>query len=222
MEFPKAAPAALCRPFFAAALAIVAAGAGAADRPVLGAADGRPPEEISTEIYAALEEEGISATLASGTRLDFWFVWEQPGGEGNAAGATFPELKVGTLVGVVRISDEWTDYKGNRIEPGVFTLRYGNRPEDGNHMGVSVHLDFVLLVPVAEDPALEVDWAQADLNLMSFAATGIGHPAVMSLAPNWAGDTEPVIFEDDAEGWALSYTWDDLTLGFVVEGEGEH
>lgn len=217
-----AAPAALRTALAAAAALTLAGGAFAADQPVLGAAEGPPPFETSNEIYAALEEEGVSATLASGTRLDFWFVWEQPGGEGSAPGATFPELSVGTLVGVVQISDEWTDYKGNPIEPGVFTMRYGNRPEDGNHMGVSVHLDFVLLVPIEEDTTVEVEWAQSDLNLMSFAATGIGHPAVMSLAPNWEGVTETVIFEDDAEGWALAYTWDDLTLGFVVEGEGEH
>lgn len=207
---------------FAAAAVLAAAGAFAADQPTLGEADGAPPVEVPDEIYPALGEQGVSVTLAEGTKLEFWFVDDQPGGEGGVPGATFPELEVGTLVGVVVLHDAWRDYKGNRIEPGVFTMRYGTRPEDGNHMGVSVHLDFVLLVPVEEDATLEVDWAQADLNLMSFAATGIGHPAVMSLAPNWEGVTETVLFEDDAEGWALAHTWDDLTLGFVVEGEGEH
>ena len=207
-------------PFVAAAL--LAAGAFAADQPTLGEADGAPPVEVPDEIYPALGEQGVSVTLSEGTKLEFWFVADKPGGEGAVAGATFPELEVGTLVGVVVLHDAWYDYKGNRIEPGVFTMRYGTRPEDGNHMGVSVHLDFVLLVPVEEDTTLAVDWAQADLNLMSFAATGIGHPAVMSLAPNWEGVTETVLFEDDAEGWALAHTWDDLTLGFVVEGEGEH
>lgn len=206
---------------WAGAAVLAAAGAFAADRPTLGEADGAPPMEISDEIYPALRESGVSVTLTDETKLEFWFVDDQPGGEGEVPGATF-ELEVGTLVGVVLLHDAWYDYKGNRIEPGVFTMRYGTRPEDGNHMGVSVHLDFVLLVPVEEDTTLEVDWAQADLNLMSFAATGIGHPAVMSVAPNWEGVTETVLFEDDAEGWALAYTWDDLTLGFVVEGEGEH
>lgn len=205
----------------AAAAVLAAAGAFAADQPTLGDAAGPPPVEVPDEIHPALGEQGVSVTLSEGTKLEFWFVDEQPGGEGEVPGATF-ELEVGTLVGVVVLHDAWYDYKGNRIEPGVFTMRYGTRPEDGNHMGVSVHLDFVLLVPVKEDTTLEVDWAQADLNLMSFAATGIGHPAVMSLAPNWEGVTETVLFEDDAEGWALAHTWDDLTLGFVVEGEGEH
>ena len=74
-------------------------------------------------------------------------------------------------------------------------------------MGVSVHLDYVLLVPVAEDMTVDVEWGQDDLNIMSFAATGIGHPAVMSLAPNWEGISEPAIFQDDAGGWALGYPW---------------
>ena len=56
---------------------------------------------------------------------------------------------------MVRIDGPWSDYKGNPIEPNVFTMRYGIRPEDGNHMGVSVHLDYVLLVPVAEDMTVD-------------------------------------------------------------------
>ena len=193
------------------------------DQPTLGAADGAPPEGVSDEIRAVVGAEGVRATLGSGVNLDFWLRTEQPAGANTNPAATFPDLSVGTLVGVVRIDGPWSDYKGNPIEPNVFTMRYGNRPEDGNHMGVSVHLDFVLLVPVAEDTTVDVEWGQDDLNIMSFAATGIGHPAVMSLAPNWEGISEPAIFEDDAGGWALGYPWaDGLTVGFVVEGQGEH
>lgn len=189
------------------------------------AAGGSPPEEISEEIREVLDPAGQLVTLASGTTLEFWFRSEAPGGADSPPGVTFPGLEVGTLVGAVRINGPWSDYKGNAIEPGVFTLRYGVRPEDGNHMGVSVHLDFVLLVPTVEDPTLDAGWGQDDLNLMSFAATGIGHPGVMSLAPHWEGADGPVIFEDDAEGWALAWpagSFGGLTLGFVVEGEGEH
>ena len=215
------------RPRFAylplASLLLAAGLAFGSDQPTLGTTDGAPPEGVSDEIRAALSAEGIRATLGSGVNLDFWFGAEAPGGGGMNAGATFPDLKVGTLVGVVRIDGPWSDYKGNPIEPGLFTMRYGNRPEDGNHMGASVHLDFVLLVPVVEDMTVDAGWGQDDLNIMSFAATGIGHPAVMSLAPNWDGISEPTIFEDDAGGWALGFPWaDSLTLGFVVDGEGEH
>lgn len=193
------------------------------DQPMLGAADGAPPEGVSDEIRAVIGADGIRATLASGVNLDFWLRTEQPSGTNPNPAVTFPDLGVGTLVGVVRIDGPWSDYKGNPIEPNVFTMRYGIRPEDGNHMGVSVHLDYVLLVPVAEDTTVDVEWGQDDLNIMSFAATGIGHPAVMSLAPNWEGISEPAIFQDDAGGWALGYPWaDGLTLGFVVEGHGEH
>ncbi len=194
----------------------------AADQPTFGPGTSPPPDDLSEEIRSVLNPEGLVVTLASGTTMEFWFLAETPAGDSTRPGGTFPELGVGTLVGAVRTGGSWTDYKGNPIEPGVFTLRYGMRPEDGNHMGVSIHLDFVLLVPAVEDPAVEVGWGQDDLNIMSFAATGIGHPGVMSLAPNWEGVSEPTIFQDDAEGWAIAYVWDGLTLGFVVEGEGEH
>ena len=213
MKFARGAPAIAL--FFFSALGAFA------DEPALEAGS-PPPEEIAGEIRAVLDPGGQRVTLASGTTLEFWFVSDQPAGPGSPPGATFPELGAGTLVGAVQTSGPWTDYKGNSIEPGVFTLRYGSRPEDGNHMGVSVHLDFVLLVPVAEDPTVEVEWGQDDLNIMSFGATGIGHPGVMSLAPNYEGVGEPTIFEDDSGGWALAWPWENLTLGFVVEGEGEH
>ena len=75
--------------------------------------------------------------------------------------------------------------------------------------------NYVLLVPVVEDMTVDVEWGQDDLNIMSFAATGIGHPAVMSLAPNWDGISEPTVFQDDAGAWALGYPWESgLTLGF--------
>ncbi len=210
-------------PVLIAGVSLSAARPVLAAEPVLGTPDGPPPGEIAAEIRDALEGEGIRATLESGVNLDFWMRAAPPGGGGSNPAATFPDLAVGTLVGVVRIDGPWTDYKGNPIEPGVFTMRYGNRPEDGNHMGVSVHLDFVLLVPVAEDTTFAVDWGQAALNVRSFAATGVGHPAVMSLAPDYAGLTEPAIFEDDAGGYALGWPWESgLVLGLVVEGEGEH
>ncbi len=193
----------------------------AADRPTLTAGGGLP-EAISGEVREVLRSDGQLVTLDSGTTLEFWFRTDEPVESGGGSGATFPELGVGTLVGAVRIVGEWSDYKGNPIGSGVFTLRYGMRPEDGNHMGVSVHLDFVLLVPAAEDPTVEVAWGQPDLNIMSFGSTGIGHPGVMSLAPNYEGVAEPTLFEDDTGGWALAWPWERLTLGFVVEGEGEH
>ncbi len=208
--------------FLIAAASLLAAPALAAE-PSLGVADGGPPEEVAAEIRDTLHGEGVRATLESGVNLDFWMRAEQPGSGGARPGATFPELGVGDLVGVVRIDGPWSDYKGNPVSPGIFTMRYGTRPEDGNHMGVSVHLDFVLLVPVADDTTLDAGWGQAALNVKSFAATGVGHPAVMSLAPNYEGITEPLIFADDAGGHALGWPWPDgLVLGFVVEGEGEH
>lgn len=213
MRFARGAP--------AGAFVLCGALAASADEPTL-AVGGVPPEEIAEEVRGALNPAGQLVTLASGTTLEFWFRSEAPAGSGSPPGATFPDLGVGTLVGAVRIGGPWSDYKGNSIEPGLFTLRYGVRPEDGNHMGVSVHLDFVLLVPVAEDPTIEVEWGQDDLNIMSFGATGIGHPGVMSLAPNYEGVSEPTIFEDDSGGWAFAWPWQGLTLGFVVEGEGEH
>ena len=92
-------------------------------------ADGAAPDGVSDEIRAVVPAPRASGRRSSsGVNLDFWLRTEAPGGGGTNPGATFPDLKVGTLVGVVRIDGPWSDYKGNPIEPNVFTMRYGNRP----------------------------------------------------------------------------------------------
>ena len=65
-----------------------------------------PPTErlrraFRTKSGAVVGAEGVRATLGSGVNLDFWLRTEQPAGANTNPAATFPDLSVGTLVGVV-------------------------------------------------------------------------------------------------------------------------
>ena len=44
-----------------------------------------------------------------------------------------------------------SDYRGQAIPPGSYTLRYAMLPQDGNHMGVAPNPDFLLAIPAAID-----------------------------------------------------------------------
>lgn len=112
----------------------------------------------------------------------------------------------GQLVGVLSVPRRagLTDFKGHEIETGVYTLRYGQQPMDGNHIGTSDTSDFLLAVPVADDqdpaPIAEIE----SLFQRSAGASGTTHPAVFSLLPGDA-EAEPGLTNDaEQEFWTLN------------------
>ena len=117
---------------------------------------------------------------ADAATLDFWWSAGVPlSGEGPPAWTNVPE---GALVGAVKISAAFRDIRGRVIKPGVYTLRYGIQPDNGDHLGVSPHRQFLLVSPAAEDrnPAPQGHEGTVEL---SKAAIGGSHPAVWSIDP---------------------------------------
>ena len=87
------------------------------------------------------------------------------------------------------------------VKPGVYTLRYGQQPVDGNHVGTSELYDFVLAVPVKAEtdpaPAKSAD----ELNKKSAATTGSNHPAIFSLLPVDKADPTPALTHDSGKDY---------------------
>jgi len=112
----------------------------------------------------------------------------------------------GQLVGVLSVPRRagLTDFKGHEIESGNYTLRYGQQPMDGNHIGTSDTADFLLAVPVADDqdpaPITEIE----SLFKRSAKVSGTTHPAIFSLLPAEEG-AEPGLANDaEHEFWILN------------------
>ena len=206
-----------------AAVVVAAATVWAAD-PSVKTVEAEAPQELAEPIRSVLQARAIQVTTDDGLLGEFWFRTDFPVAEGvtSELEVEFTQIKMGTLVGVVKLGRAWSDYKDNNIEPGLYTLRFGIRPADGNHMGVSIYRDFVLLIPVAQDQELEMPWSKDDFAMQSFGATGIGHPAVMSIFPIWEEISEPSIVKNDMDQWTLAMPFDNLAFGLVVEGHGEH
>ena len=110
--------------------------------------------------------------------LDLWFVRSLPVKPDTGWSA----VREGSLVGAVAISAEFRDVRGRVIKPGVYTLRFGLQPQNGDHLGVSPFREFLLLIPAAidQDPAEKEQEAAIDL---STKAVGGSHPAVWSIDP---------------------------------------
>jgi hypothetical protein len=137
-----------------------------------------PPAILSPSIRAALAAGGVRATI-SGTQLDFWFVKSLPLKEGALSWTAAEE---GMLVGAVQLSSEFRDIRGRLIKPGVYTLRYGLQPQNGDHLGVSPFRDFLLLSPATLDTDFAARGHEPTVE-MSIKTAGGSHPAVWSIDP---------------------------------------
>jgi hypothetical protein len=137
------------------------------------------PGSIAPPIAALIAPGGVRAKAGSVT-LDFWFVKQlalKPGDRGPWAGTD-----EGTLVGAVQVSAAYSDIRGRLIKPGVYTLRYGVQPDNGDHLGVSPFRDFLLLSPAAVDTAAAPKGHEGTIET-SKQTIGGSHPAVLSIDP---------------------------------------
>ena len=104
---------------------------------------------------------------------------------------------------------EFTDFRGQDVAAGVYTLRYGQQPVDGNHVGTSDLADFLLAIPAKldTDPAL-LKMSEA-MHKLSAKTAGSNHPAIFSLLPPKADEKTPALTHDSSKHfWILSLTAD--------------
>ncbi len=189
----------------------------------LSVSEQTPPAELPTVLLEFLNPESVQIKTSQGLLFEFWLGKEAMlGGENTGAfGIAFGELKPGSLLGVVRVGQEWKDYKNKPVRPGLYTLRYGLQPADGNHMGVSAFRDFGLLLPVAEDTDPSVVFEYADLVKVASLASGTPHPAVVGMFPLDEEIEDPKLAENEEGQPILAIRIGPTGFGFVLEGHGE-
>ena len=140
----------------------------------------------SDALKQAVEEKGYRIILDGGWTAEFWFAKQLKTAAKDLPGALYPELANAEFVGVVNLPKGMTDFRGQAMPAGVYTLRYQLLPQDGNHMGVSPNPDFLLAIPVASDPNPGQGYLYKKLVALSAKTTGTDHPAVIAL--DTAGD----------------------------------
>lgn len=178
----------------AVAVTLLAIAAMAADKvePI-----GPPTSGIPDAIRQAVEEKGFRVTLDKGWIAEFWFTKDLATTKKDVPGALYPELTDGEFVGAVNLPQGTTDFRGQKIPAGTYTLRYQLLPQDGNHLGVAPNPDFLLAIPAASDLHPEQVYAYKKLVALSGKSTGGSHPAVIALEsagqPATVTKTEPGI-----------------------------
>lgn len=158
-----------------------------------------PPAELAAGVASRVAP---AATVTAGAAtLDIWLV---PKLERTADGPGWSTVESGTLVGAMRVSGEFKEIRGKVVKPGVYTLRYGQQPQNGDHLGISMFREFLLLSPAAIDTDPKVLGFDGVVAL-SKEVIGTAHPASLSLDP-----------PEDAPGAALSVYKNELGHDGVV------
>jgi hypothetical protein len=187
------------------------------------------PESLSAGLSASLQKTGIKIVNQAGNVwCELWLRKELPNATQPAgANAKYPNLHTGLLVGIMHFPADASDYRGQIIKPGVYSLRYALIPQDGNHMGVSPIRDFLLLTPVSEDSSgADAEIGFNDLMAMSRKTTGTNHPAVILMAYPPESLEGPSLYQDDLEHWVYKAQFPlrpsgNLILGIIVYGKSE-
>ena len=180
-------------------------------------------ESVSADLKQAVDDKGYRVTTDAAAPAEFWFARALAVSSSEAPGALYPQLANGEFVAVVTFLKGTSDYRGQAIASGTYTLRYQYIPQDANHMGVSPNPDFLLAVPVTSDtnPAQPLPYKR--LVSLSTKASGTAHPAVFSMAP--AADLGSVTKNDqDMQVFSAEVPAADgksVKLGIVVKGQAQ-
>jgi hypothetical protein len=201
-------------------LIMMAAGAASAQYKMEPA--GAPPSELAAPISAALQKDGVKVAAGSGTAFcEVWFRSTAPSGpKSSEEGVTLPTIPQGALMGALRFPGRGADRRGQNIKPGVYTLRYGLQPVNGDHQGVAPQRDFLVMIPAADDTDPNAVPGFDDLMKMSRKASGTPHPAVLSMSAS-SNSTFPELKKEGESDWALHVKIGAVPIEVILVGKVE-
>ncbi|MBI2803867.1 MAG: hypothetical protein HYX68_02665 [Planctomycetes bacterium] len=176
------------------------------------------PKEIAEPIAKLLVNASVQLLDPAGKPIcDVWFRKDIPA-EATAAqiksGVTFREVKQTEILGAIQFHAKWTDYRKQRIKPGVYTMRLAYQPTDGKHTAdVSEFQDFALIISAKADtkPFLLETKALAD---RSGDSLELAHPGVFMLWPNYKPARTPDLAARPKQHWVLN-----SGLNLMVKGK---
>ncbi len=181
---------------------VLADGTSAADYEVQVLQESAPTDELSEDVAAKLSPSGLRVVRGSKrTICEIWPCKEWPvKADFQPSSELLYPFQPGQLIGVLRFTRRGSDFRDQTISRGVYTLRYGLQPVDGNHEGTSPTRDFLLLVNAESDTSVEPKELQALMDASAEAA-GSSHPAMLCLQAVSADVDAPTMRHDEERDW---------------------
>ena len=191
------------------------------------------PKGLSPEIEKLIDAAGHQIHGEDGAVVELWLLKSMPiKPDFKSSAVQLYPFTPGQLLGAMRVPKgaTYSDFRGQEIPGGTYTLRYGLQPEDGNHLGTSDTADFILALPAKIDtkPATIEDFYE--LAERSGKAAGSTHPAIFSLLDPAEAASEAKLVEDKSnDDWILNFAGkgeakgktSDVKIRLVVVGESE-
>jgi hypothetical protein len=197
-------------------LCVFAVAARAADSYQVASTGQSLPDEVAADVAKLMAPTAFKITSGKRTLCEVWLRKTLPvQADFTPTETVLYPFEVGQLIGVIRFPRKTTDFRNQEIAGGVYTLRYGLQPVDGNHVGTSETRDFLLLSPAAEDKdpaALEPE----GLYKFSREASATTHPAILpmqSVSPDVDDDRAPSMVKDES-----GELWSVLIKGTIAAG----
>src|SRR3954454_22725894 len=195
--------------------------AGAAFGQYTSAPAGPPPSELNAGISAMLQKDGTKIMNGANVFCEIWLRTTAPNGpKSGEDNVSLPNIPQGALLGAIRFPGKGVDRRGNPIPAGVYTLRYSNVPQNGDHQGVAPQRDFMLISKAADDKDANAAPSFKDLVAASEKATGIPHPGVFSF---WKQDSDfkPGFAQEGEHDWILQTKLGDIPVAIILVGKAE-
>ncbi len=181
---------------------------------------------VAEAVRGVLEDKGLRVIDAKGQPLcEIWFRKEIVTTKAEVEGANFAQLQDGSLIAVINFPAATSDYRGQGIKAGWYTLRYAVMPVNGSHLGVSPSRDFVLLCSVSDDKDPNVQIKGEALIKLSIVASGSGHVSPWSIVSASSKDGFPKIVKTEEEHYILEISLKtksgELPIGITIVGKTE-
>jgi hypothetical protein len=178
-------------------------------------------------VRQVLEAKGYRVLLdGTSVAAELWLRKDMPAQpKKETADVLYDRIAESTMVGVVRWPQASTDYRGQPVAAGFYTLRYELIPNDGNHLGVAPSRDFLLMIPASTDPDPGKAFKVQEVIALSRQSTGTKHPAPLSmLQPE--GGTAPAVTKDDQDHYIFSAgiklaSGEDMPFALVLKGTAQ-
>lgn len=176
---------------------------------------------IADPIKAAVEDKGWRVTDDKGKTLaEVWLAKKVDASGKEVMGANYGNIPEGTLLGVIHFPVNTSDYRGQAVKAGYYTLRYTLILENGAHLGVSPTRDFVLLCSPNDDKDPKA-LPQLETIKLSTKASGAGHPSPWNIVPASSKDGLPKVVKTEEGHVVLDVNLNGITMGLTLIGKTE-
>ena len=126
------------------------------------------------------------------------------------------------LLGAIRVVAPMKDNRDQGFPTGLYVMRHGIQPQNGDHTGSTDFIDFALLLNAQGDKTVNGHYpTPLDMMKQSIADKKGEHPIVFALLPPKA-EKQPSLTKDAKDHWVLEVKTGNMVLAIMIVGSYEH